>query len=466
MWLATRFTSQVVQVSRKESIARRKPNRSTPVTPRSPARRGPRCQRISSPGTFLRSEPGWTRSPCRRFPRVETDGAGDDVPRGRAVPQEESPMRCAICDPARGSGRCDRKGTDWFPIPGGATSCAWVCSWRVGCGATIAWMPAVATADDGASSRFGSSSSSPSARGTAAAGARGRATAVQPGRSVMAAASERRSQPGVTPQDRECSRARVFWTSKPSSRKFRPICRSASSPIPIAGQGRSTGRGPTDDRPRADDRSGEPDGNRPLEPAGAARDLPEPPTAQAVSLPTFGAPGMTAAEGGRVRHPVPDRQRHSGQPDAGILIGNGYSWTADTCPTTCDGGKAGLLGDGATAGAGQRRLGRVVRPRRQRRRRSSSRAGGEGGNGGWFLGNGGDGGNGGSVIPVPRQAEAMAATAGTREHCRCGVSAVTAAPAATAFRPLAERAAPEVPAGFCSSGTVEAPTAPTAVPMW
>lgn len=60
-------------------------------------------------------------------------------------------------------------------------------------------------------------------------------------------------------------------------------------------------------------------------------------------------------------------------PDAGLLIGNGYSFTAITCVSVqaCDGGRAGLLvGDG---GAGFN--------------------GGDGGNGG-LLGNGGGGGDG------------------------------------------------------------------------
>lgn len=61
-------------------------------------------------------------------------------------------------------------------------------------------------------------------------------------------------------------------------------------------------------------------------------------------------------------------------PNAGILLGNGFSYDATTCPTgTCDGGQAGLVGNG---GAGYN--------------------GGDGGSAGWF----GYGGNGGAGITV------------------------------------------------------------------
>ncbi len=88
-------------------------------------------------------------------------------------------------------------------------------------------------------------------------------------------------------------------------------------------------------------------------------------------------------------------------PNAGILIGNGYSWTAQTCnqnkPCTGgragllfgnggngvgggDGGSAGLFGDGGAGGAGL-----------------SGGAGGNGGRAGWIAGTGGAGGAGGST---------------------------------------------------------------------
>ncbi|MEZ5131296.1 MAG: hypothetical protein R2763_06140 [Mycobacterium sp.] len=310
-------------------------------------------------------------------------------------------MRCAICDPARGSGRCDRKGTDWFPIPGGATSLRlglFVAG--LGVGATIAWMPAVATADDGASSRFGSSSSSPSARGTAAAGARGRATAVQPGRSVMAAASERRSQPGVTPTG-----PRVLQS--PGVLDIEALVEEVPAHLPVRIEPPSR----LPDKVAAPaavlpttvhapmTAPANPMGIVPWNRRGPRETSPEPPTAQAVSLPTFGAPGMTAAEAvaSAIRFLIGNGTADN--PDAGILIGNGYSWTADTCPTTCDGGKAGLLGDGGDGwGGGNGGSAGWFGHGGNGGAGLPGRAGGEGGNGGWFLGNGGDGGNGGSVI--------------------------------------------------------------------
>jgi len=86
-------------------------------------------------------------------------------------------------------------------------------------------------------------------------------------------------------------------------------------------------------------------------------------------------------------------------PNGGILIGNGYSWTADTCTGTCDGGRGGLVGsggdgfgggNGGSAGwFGNGGNGGAGLP---------GGIGGAGGSGGLFLGNGGNGGAGGSVI--------------------------------------------------------------------
>lgn len=88
-------------------------------------------------------------------------------------------------------------------------------------------------------------------------------------------------------------------------------------------------------------------------------------------------------------------------PDAGLLIGNGYSWTSETCNqgAACaggrsglvwgnggsgyaggNGGSAGLLGSGGAGGAGV-----------------DGGAGGAGGRGGLLAGNGGSGGAGGAV---------------------------------------------------------------------
>ena len=87
-------------------------------------------------------------------------------------------------------------------------------------------------------------------------------------------------------------------------------------------------------------------------------------------------------------------------PDAGILVGNGFSFTAQTCTGTsaCNGGNsglignggngwnggnggaAGLFGNGGNGGAGILTV--------------NSGRGGNGGHGGWVTGNGGNGGNG------------------------------------------------------------------------
>ena len=44
----------------------------------------------------------------------------------------------------------------------------------------------------------------------------------------------------------------------------------------------------------------------------------------------------------------PDRQRHAAHPNGGILMGNGYSWTSETCTggLACNGGRSGLFGNG------------------------------------------------------------------------------------------------------------------------
>lgn len=89
------------------------------------------------------------------------------------------------------------------------------------------------------------------------------------------------------------------------------------------------------------------------------------------------------------------------RPNAGLLIGNGYSWTAGTCAqgAVCNGGQSGLLfgnggngfaggrggsaglfGDGGAGGVGV-----------------NGGAGGNGGHGGLFFGNGGAGGAGAAV---------------------------------------------------------------------
>ena len=77
----------------------------------------------------------------------------------------------------------------------------------------------------------------------------------------------------------------------------------------------------------------------------------------------------------------------AGHPDGGVLIGNGYSWTAETCPSgSCAGGKAGLVGNGG-AGFNGGRGGNAL----------FVGSGGNGGAGGGtgYLGLAGNGGNGG-----------------------------------------------------------------------
>jgi uncharacterized repeat protein (TIGR03803 family) len=83
-------------------------------------------------------------------------------------------------------------------------------------------------------------------------------------------------------------------------------------------------------------------------------------------------------------------------PNAGLLVGNGFSYDATTCPTgSCNGGNGGLLGsggngynggDGGSAGwVGNGGNGGAA---------ITVSNGGNGGAGGMFLGNGGDGGDG------------------------------------------------------------------------
>ena len=76
------------------------------------------------------------------------------------------------------------------------------------------------------------------------------------------------------------------------------------------------------------------------------------------------------------------------RPDAGLLWGRGFSYTASTCPgtTVCNGGRGGILGDGGDGFNG-----------------------GSGGAAGWF-GTGGDGGMGvAGTTAVPAATAVMAA---------------------------------------------------------
>ena len=89
-------------------------------------------------------------------------------------------------------------------------------------------------------------------------------------------------------------------------------------------------------------------------------------------------------------------------PDGGILIGNGFSWDADTCTgtTACNGGNGGLIGNGGSGyngghggsagwfGSGGNGGAGVF---------GGTGNGGKGGAGGLFVGNGGAGGAGGNA---------------------------------------------------------------------
>lgn len=85
-------------------------------------------------------------------------------------------------------------------------------------------------------------------------------------------------------------------------------------------------------------------------------------------------------------------------PDAGLLWGNGYSWTAETCPTgPCNGGNAGLFGnggDGFNGGHGGS-AGWFGNGGDGGHATAPGAVGGNGGSGGLFVGSGGHGGNGG-----------------------------------------------------------------------
>lgn len=87
-------------------------------------------------------------------------------------------------------------------------------------------------------------------------------------------------------------------------------------------------------------------------------------------------------------------------PDAGIFFGNGYSWTAQTCPAgACDGGRSGLIGNGGDGFAGGRggSAGWFGNGGNGGTAAEAGADGGRGGTGGLFFGSGGNGGNGGNA---------------------------------------------------------------------
>jgi hypothetical protein len=103
-------------------------------------------------------------------------------------------------------------------------------------------------------------------------------------------------------------------------------------------------------------------------------------------------------------------------PNAGILVGNGYSWTAETCNQSqpCNGGRAGLLignggngfggGNGGSAGFfGNGGNGGAA---------INGGPGGDGGRGGFVTGNGGAGGTGGDSNTGPGGAGGKGGNAG------------------------------------------------------
>ena len=131
-------------------------------------------------------------------------------------------------------------------------------------------------------------------------------------------------------------------------------------------------------------------------------------------------------------------------PDGGILIGNGYSYDAASCPggNPCNGGNSGIFGsggnsynggNGGSAGwFGHGGNGGAGGHRSQRRCRRAS------GTGGLFLGNGGNGGQ----VATPNHSAAQAVpvatvvTAAIPDCCRSGVRAVRAEPAVMAAKAL------------------------------
>ena len=86
-------------------------------------------------------------------------------------------------------------------------------------------------------------------------------------------------------------------------------------------------------------------------------------------------------------------------PNGGILIGNGYSWTAQSCPTgSCTGGNGGLLGSGGTGynGGDGGSASWIGRGGDGGAGLSAGTGGGNGGVGGLIFGNGGNGAIGGA----------------------------------------------------------------------
>ncbi len=131
--------------------------------------------------------------------------------------------------------------------------------------------------------------------------------------------------------------------------------------------------------------------------AFARRELHASPAASTGGAVTTGEPAKAVGAGGFLRSLFGNGTAE--HPDAGLLIGNGYSYDATSCAgqTICNGGKAGLLGNGgdgynggnggAAGWFGKGGDGGDGLP---------GQDGGDGGAGGLFVGNGGRGGDGGT----------------------------------------------------------------------
>ena len=85
-------------------------------------------------------------------------------------------------------------------------------------------------------------------------------------------------------------------------------------------------------------------------------------------------------------------------PNGGVLLGNGYSWTAETCtdPNGCTGGDAGLIGNGGDGynGGNGGSAGWIGNGGHGGDGLTPGRSGGDGGTGGAIFGSGGTGGSG------------------------------------------------------------------------
>ena len=133
-------------------------------------------------------------------------------------------------------------------------------------------------------------------------------------------------------------------------------------------------------------------------PPAAAAAMPRPKVVAAASAPDA---TMAWQPGGIVRMLVGNGTADN--PNAGILMGDGYSYTAyeGACTTgACDGGNSGLLGNGGNgfAGGNGGAAGWFGDGGNGGAATTAGGAGGKGGSGGLFSGNGGTGGAGGDAV--------------------------------------------------------------------